>query len=87
MVSLLLHIALKFRLSFASLVNVIFFRLFIAEVARTRLREEGHKYRRFFQTISLVYREEGIRNGLYRGLCTQLLRNVSSFIILLFLLI
>lgn len=56
------------------------------EVARTRLREEGHKYRSFFQTIFLVYREEGIRNGLYRGLVTQLLRkyfDIFSFYLIL----
>lgn len=57
------------------------------EVARTRLREEGHKYRRFFQTIFLVYREEGIRNGLYRGLCTQLLRNIMWWLLLFTLLL
>lgn len=53
------------------------------EVARTRLREEGHKYRRFFQTIFLVYHEEGIRNGLYRGLCTQLLRQIPNTAIMM----
>jgi solute carrier family 25 protein 33/36 len=31
------------------------------EVIRTRLREEGNKYTRFFQTIQVVYREEGRR--------------------------
>ncbi len=41
-----------------------------AEVARTRLREEGSKYRKFWQTLSLVAQEEGYR-GLYRGLGTQ----------------
>lgn len=46
-----------------------------SEVARTRLREEGDRYKKFFQTIILVYREEGIRKGIYRGLATQLLRN------------
>lgn len=35
------------------------------EVARTRLREEGNKYRSFWQTIFLVWREEG-KAGLYR---------------------
>merc|ERR1719266_3019294 len=41
------------------------------EVARTRLREAGSKYKSFWQTLRLVYREEG-RLGLYRGLGTQL---------------
>lgn len=53
------------------------------EVARTRLREEGDKYRKFFQTIFLVYREEGLRNGLYRGLATQLLRQIPNTAIMM----
>jgi len=47
------------------------------EVARTRLRQEGNKYKRFFQTIFLVWKEEGIRNGLYRGLGTHFLRKLE----------
>lgn len=35
------------------------------EVARTRLREEGNKYNRFWQTLHTVWKEEG-RAGLYR---------------------
>lgn len=35
------------------------------EVARTRLREEGDKYRTFWQTLLTVWREEG-KAGLYR---------------------
>lgn len=35
------------------------------EVARTRLREEGNKYRTFWQTLGTVLREEG-KAGLYR---------------------
>lgn len=35
------------------------------EVARTRLREEGNKYNRFWQTLFTVWREEG-KGGLYR---------------------
>lgn len=46
------------------------------EVARTRLREEGNKYRNFSQTLYLVWREEGVKKGLYRGLATQLLRKL-----------
>ncbi|KAJ6221199.1 hypothetical protein RDWZM_007011 [Blomia tropicalis] len=53
------------------------------EVARTRLREEGHKYRSFFQTIFSVYNEEGLRRGLYRGLCTQLLRQIPNTAIMM----
>nr|AKN21597.1 slc25a-29 [Schmidtea mediterranea] len=52
------------------------------EVARTRLREEGTKYRGFFQTIHLVYREEGIL-GLYRGLTTHYLRQVPNTCIII----
>lgn len=47
------------------------------EVARTRLRQEGDKYRFFWQTVYLVFEEEGIR-GLYRGLYTQLLRQIPN---------
>lgn len=36
-----------------------------AEVARTRLREEGNKYRSFWQTLHTVWIEEGHR-GVYR---------------------
>jgi len=52
------------------------------EVARTRLRQEEHggprKYRHFFQTLGVVYREEGLRVGLYGGLGTQLVRQVPN---------
>jgi len=51
--------------------------LCVAEVARTRLREEGSKYRSFFQTLSTVFAEEGVR-GLYRGLATQLVRQIPN---------
>lgn len=47
------------------------------EVARTRLREENSRYRGFFQTLNTVFREEGHR-GLYRGLGTQLVRQVCD---------
>lgn len=41
------------------------------EVARTRLREEGNKYRTFWQTLFLVGREEG-KAGLYRCVAIKL---------------
>ena len=47
------------------------------EVPRTRLRQEGVKYRSFWQTLGLVLREEGFR-ALYRGLCTQLVRQIPN---------
>ncbi|GFO09988.1 solute carrier family 25 member 36 [Plakobranchus ocellatus] len=47
------------------------------EVARTRLREEGSRYNSFFQTLYLVFKEEG-RAGLYRGLSTQLIRQIPN---------
>ncbi|KAK6964988.1 Pyrimidine nucleotide transporter mitochondrial, partial [Biomphalaria glabrata] len=47
------------------------------EVARTRLREEGSRYNSFFQTLFLVFKEEG-RAGLYRGLGTQLIRQIPN---------
>lgn len=45
------------------------------EVARTRLREEGARYKSFVQTLHLVWREEG-PVGWYRGLTIQLLRAI-----------
>lgn len=45
------------------------------EVARTRLREEGTRYKSFVQTIYSVLAEEGVV-GLYRGLSIHLLRAI-----------
>jgi len=45
------------------------------EVIRTRLREEGTKYRTFIQTLKTVVREESM-TGLYRGLLTHLIRQI-----------
>lgn len=53
-----------------------------SEVARTRLREEGSRYKSFWQTLGLVYREEG-RRGLYRGLVTQLVRQIPNTAIMM----
>ncbi|KAG5837583.1 hypothetical protein ANANG_G00240870 [Anguilla anguilla] len=47
------------------------------EVIRTRLREEGSRYRAFFQTFSMVTKEEGYQ-ALYRGLTTHLLRQIPN---------
>lgn len=55
---------------------------YVTEVARTRLREEGNKYKGFWQTLRLVYREEGHR-GLYRGLATQLIRQIPNTAIMM----
>ncbi|KFB39035.1 AGAP009333-PA-like protein [Anopheles sinensis] len=52
------------------------------EVARTRLREEGNKYRNFWQTILTVWKEEG-KAGLYRGLGTQLVRQIPNTAIMM----
>ncbi|XP_058250345.1 solute carrier family 25 member 36-A isoform X2 [Hemibagrus wyckioides] len=52
------------------------------EVIRTRLREEGSKYRSFFQTLSMVVREEGYR-ALYRGLTTHLVRQIPNTAIMM----
>ncbi|XP_015216460.2 solute carrier family 25 member 36-A [Lepisosteus oculatus] len=52
------------------------------EVIRTRLREEGTKYRSFFQTLSMVMREEGYR-ALYRGLTTHLVRQIPNTAIMM----
>lgn len=54
------------------------------EVIRTRLREEGTKYRTFVQTFKTIYYEENFA-GLYRGLLTHLIRqipvSVDSFLL------
>ncbi|KAM7013544.1 solute carrier family 25 member 36 [Passerculus sandwichensis] len=52
------------------------------EVVRTRLREEGTKYRSFFQTLSLLVREEGY-GALYRGLTTHLIRQIPNTAIMM----
>jgi len=52
------------------------------EVARTRLREGNPRYHKFWQTIMLVYREEG-RRGLYRGMVTQLCRQIPNTAIMM----
>lgn len=52
------------------------------EVARTRLREEGSKYTGFWQTLGLVFKEEGMR-GVYRGLTTQLVRQIPNTAIMM----
>uniref|UniRef100_A0A673KZ32 Solute carrier family 25 member 36-A-like n=1 Tax=Sinocyclocheilus rhinocerous TaxID=307959 RepID=A0A673KZ32_9TELE len=52
------------------------------EVIRTRLREEGTKYRSFFQSLSLVIREESYR-ALYRGLTTHLVRQIPNTAIMM----
>lgn len=52
------------------------------EVARTRLREGNPRYSKFWQTIFLVYREEG-RRGLYRGMVTQLCRQIPNTAIMM----
>lgn len=51
-------------------------------MARTRLREEGTKYRTFGQTLHTVYNEEGTR-GLYRGLGTHLVRQIPNTAIIM----
>jgi len=53
------------------------------EVARTRLRESGNKYRSFWQTLRVVKCEEGYR-GLYRGLGTQLIRQIPNTAVMMF---
>ncbi|XP_076000844.1 solute carrier family 25 member 36-A-like [Genypterus blacodes] len=52
------------------------------EVIRTRLREEGSKYRSFFQTLLTVPREEGYQ-ALYRGLTTHLVRQIPNTAIMM----
>ncbi|CAH2320609.1 solute carrier family 25 member 33 [Pelobates cultripes] len=52
------------------------------EVIRTRLREEGTKYKTFCQTARLVAREEGY-SAFYRGLLAQLIRQIPNTAIVL----
>ncbi|XP_013928064.1 PREDICTED: solute carrier family 25 member 36-A-like [Thamnophis sirtalis] len=52
------------------------------EVVRTRLREEGCRYRSFVQTLQLVAREEG-PSALYRGLSAHLLRQIPNAAIIM----
>lgn len=54
----------------------------VTEVVRTRLREEGTKYRTFWQTLNTVWVEESTR-GLYRGLATQLVRQIPNTAIMM----
>jgi len=41
------------------------------------MREEGTRYRRFWQTLNAVVQERGPL-GLYRGLTIQLMRQIPS---------
>ncbi|KAM9468640.1 solute carrier family 25 member 36-A-like [Clarias gariepinus] len=52
------------------------------EVVRTRLREEGTRYRSFLNTVSTVSREEGFK-ALYRGLTTHLVRQIPNTAIMM----
>lgn len=69
-------------LSYFHFYNIFFLFVFLLEVARTRLREEGNKYHRFWQTLNLVYKEEGFK-GVYRGLSTQLVRQIPNTAIMM----
>lgn len=68
--------------SIAVYLTVFFLHSRIAEVIRTRLREEGSKYRSFFQTLLTVPKEEGYR-ALYRGLTTHLVRQIPNTAIMM----
>ncbi|XP_074857888.1 solute carrier family 25 member 33-like [Carettochelys insculpta] len=52
------------------------------EVIRTRLREEGSRYRSFVQTLRLVVHEEGLL-ALYRGLLAQMMRQIPNTAIMM----
>ncbi|XP_034028107.1 solute carrier family 25 member 33 [Thalassophryne amazonica] len=52
------------------------------EVVRTRLREEGSKYKYFFQTLRMIAAEEGYA-AFYRGLVPQLIRQIPNTAIVL----
>ncbi|KAM4722785.1 solute carrier family 25 member 33-like [Rhinophrynus dorsalis] len=71
-----LMIAAAFSKGFASCIA------YPHEVIRTRLREEGNKYRTFCQTAHLVAKEEGYPT-FYRGLLAQLFRQIPNTAIVL----
>lgn len=73
---------LKFMVAGATSKTVATCMAYPHEVARTRLREEGSRYRSFWQTLFLVAEEEGMR-GLYRGLFTQLVRQIPNTAIMM----
>ncbi|ELU08546.1 hypothetical protein CAPTEDRAFT_182193 [Capitella teleta] len=73
---------LKFMLAGATSKTVATCVAYPHEVARTRLREEGSRYKKFWPTLGIVWREEGIR-GLYRGLPTQLVRQIPNTAIMM----
>lgn len=52
------------------------------EVIRTRLREEGSRYRSFIQTLQLIVCEEGPL-ALYRGLLAHLIRQIPNTAIMM----
>ncbi|CAF1533882.1 unnamed protein product, partial [Didymodactylos carnosus] len=52
------------------------------EVLRTRLREEGTKYKTLVQTFKTILSEESYR-GLYRGLLTHLIRQIPNTAIMM----
>lgn len=55
--------------------------IYLLQVARTRLREEGAKYRTFWQTIFTVWQEEG-KAGLYRCVLKLIAHGEHSFLII-----
>ncbi len=46
------------------------------------MRQEGNKYNGFWQTLRLVAAEEGVA-GMYRGLTTQLVRQIPNTAIMM----
>ena len=56
--------------------------VFFTEVARTRLRQTGGEYTKFWPTLRRVYVEEGL-TGVYRGLATQLVRQIPNTAIMM----
>lgn len=64
------------------IINFIVLFVFFTEVIRTRLREEGSKYKYFFQTGRLIAVEEGYA-AFYRGLIPQLIRQIPNTAIVL----
>ena len=51
--------------------------MLFSEVARTRLREHGNKYKSFMQTLRTVMAEEGV-GALYGGLFAHLVRQIPN---------
>lgn len=75
------HKNVKFKTQSYPLITIALFS-FPVEVARTRMRQEGDMYRKFWGTLAKVAADEGWQ-GLYKGLFTQLVRAIPNTAIMM----